>query len=138
MKTPSKTAAAGSWRTSAVAQGRLLTVVYVRAASQVSTTTGCSAHTCSISRAARPAGDGRLPRACPLGVMSVWRRPPFDLTPEQKGMLAALSHEPGKPIPALIAAALKELQEHERAGHPPSERQAGDAFPADARQRQRP
>jgi hypothetical protein len=63
---------------------------------------------------------------------------PFDLTPEQKGMLAALSRETGKPIPALIAAALKELQEHERAGHPHGERQAGDAFPADARQRERP
>ena len=39
---------------------------------------------------------------------------PFDLTPEQKGMLASLSHETGKPLPALlaaIAAALEELQE---------------------------
>jgi hypothetical protein len=63
---------------------------------------------------------------------------PFDLTPEQKGMLTALSRETGKPIPALIAAALQELQEHERAGHPHGERQAGDAFPATARQRARP
>jgi hypothetical protein len=37
---------------------------------------------------------------------------PVDLTPEQKGMLASLSRETGKPIPALIAEALKELQEH--------------------------
>jgi hypothetical protein len=37
---------------------------------------------------------------------------PFDLIPEQKGMLAALSHETGRPISALIAQALKELQEH--------------------------
>src|SRR4051812_37286233 len=42
---------------------------------------------------------------------------PFDLTPEQKGRLAALSRETGKPIPTLlaaIAAALEELQEQER------------------------
>jgi hypothetical protein len=37
---------------------------------------------------------------------------PFDLTPEQKGMLAALSHETGRPIPTLIAQALEKLQEH--------------------------
>ena len=48
---------------------------------------------------------------------------PFDLTPEQKGLLAALAQETGKPIPALIAEALDELQEHvhlhdERAYHP--------------------
>jgi hypothetical protein len=42
---------------------------------------------------------------------------PFELTPEQKGLLASLSRETGKPIPALIAEALEELQEHERAGH---------------------
>jgi hypothetical protein len=42
---------------------------------------------------------------------------PFELTPKQKGMLASLSHETGKPLPALlaaIAAALQELQERER------------------------
>jgi hypothetical protein len=38
---------------------------------------------------------------------------PFELTPEQKGMLASLSRETGKPIPALIAKALEALQEHE-------------------------
>lgn len=38
---------------------------------------------------------------------------PFELTPEQKGMLAALSRETGKPIPVLIAKALEELRTHE-------------------------
>jgi len=42
---------------------------------------------------------------------------PFDLTPEQKGMLASLSRETGKPIPVLLAQALGELQEREHAGH---------------------
>ena len=45
---------------------------------------------------------------------------PFALTPEQKGMLASLSRETGKPLPALlaaIAAALEELQEQERLTH---------------------
>ena len=45
---------------------------------------------------------------------------PFELTPEQKGMLASLSRETGKPLPTLlaaIAAALEELQEHERLTH---------------------
>ena len=42
---------------------------------------------------------------------------PFELTPEQKGMLATLSRETGKPIPALIAEALEELQEHVHRGH---------------------
>ena len=46
---------------------------------------------------------------------------PFDLTPEQKGMLAALSRETGKPISALIAKALEDLQEHEHTGHAPGE-----------------
>src|SRR5712692_321072 len=32
---------------------------------------------------------------------------PFELTPEQKGLLATLSRETGKPIPMLIAKALK-------------------------------
>ena len=43
---------------------------------------------------------------------------PFDLTPEQKGMLATLSRETGKPIPALLAEALEALQEREHRGHP--------------------
>lgn len=41
---------------------------------------------------------------------------PFDLTPEQKGLLVMLSRETGKPIPALLAEALAVLQEQERAG----------------------
>jgi hypothetical protein len=41
---------------------------------------------------------------------------PFELTPEQKGLLATLSRETGKPIPALLAEALEVLQEHERSG----------------------
>lgn len=42
---------------------------------------------------------------------------PFELTPEQKGLLASLSRETGKPIPTLLAKALEELQEHERLDH---------------------
>lgn len=42
---------------------------------------------------------------------------PFDLTPEQKGLLASLSRETGKPIPTLLTEALKELQEREHPGH---------------------
>ena len=41
---------------------------------------------------------------------------PFDLTPEQKGLLASLARETGKPIPVLLAEALEELQEHVRSG----------------------
>ena len=42
---------------------------------------------------------------------------PFELTPEQKGILATLSRETGKSIPALLAEALEVLQEHERLNH---------------------
>ena len=42
---------------------------------------------------------------------------PFELTPEQKGILATLSRETGKPIPALLDEALEVLQEHERSSH---------------------
>jgi len=41
---------------------------------------------------------------------------PFELTPEQKGLLATLSRETGKSIPALLAEALEVLQERERLG----------------------
>jgi hypothetical protein len=37
---------------------------------------------------------------------------PFDLTQEQKGLLATLAQETGRPIPALLAEALESLQEH--------------------------
>ena len=42
---------------------------------------------------------------------------PFELTPEQKGLLATLSRATGKPIPALIAEALDVLQERAQRGH---------------------
>jgi hypothetical protein len=41
---------------------------------------------------------------------------PFELTPEQKGLLASLSRETGKPIPTLLDEALEELQRREH-GH---------------------
>ncbi len=43
---------------------------------------------------------------------------PFELTPEQKGLLASLARETGKAIPTLITEALDELQErvHPRPG----------------------
>ena len=46
---------------------------------------------------------------------------PFELTPEQKGILATLSRETGKPVPALLAEALEVLQEHARLNHPRDE-----------------
>ena len=51
------------------------------------------------------------------GMVMAMETTPFELTPEQKGMLASLSRETGKPIPALIAQALEDLQEHERLDH---------------------
>ncbi len=42
---------------------------------------------------------------------------PFELTPKQQGILAALSRATGKPIPALLDEALAALQEHERLAH---------------------
>jgi hypothetical protein len=42
---------------------------------------------------------------------------PFELTPKQKGILATLSRETGKPIPALLDEALEALQDHERLAH---------------------
>jgi hypothetical protein len=45
---------------------------------------------------------------------------PFELTPAQKGMLASLSRETGKPLSTLlaaIAAALEELEEQEQLTH---------------------
>ena len=41
----------------------------------------------------------------------------FELTPQQRGLLATLSSETGKPVPALLAEALEALQEHERVRH---------------------
>jgi hypothetical protein len=42
---------------------------------------------------------------------------PFELTPEQKDMLATLSRKTGKPVPALLTEALAALQERELSGH---------------------
>jgi hypothetical protein len=39
---------------------------------------------------------------------------PFELTPEQKGMLTSLSRKTGKPVPVLLSKALEALQERER------------------------
>jgi len=41
----------------------------------------------------------------------------FELTPKQKGILATLSRETGKPISALLDEALEVLQEHEHSSH---------------------
>jgi hypothetical protein len=40
----------------------------------------------------------------------------IELTPQQKGVLASLSQETGKPVSALIDKALEDLQEHMRTG----------------------
>jgi len=57
---------------------------------------------------------------------------PFDLTSEQKGLLVALAQETGKPIPALLAAALEELQKHVHSDHAHERRHKGQHAPADA------
>ena len=41
----------------------------------------------------------------------------FELTPKQKGILATLSRETGKPVPALLDEALDMLQEREHVSH---------------------
>ena len=46
---------------------------------------------------------------------------PFELTPKQQGILATLSRETGKSIPALLDEALEVLQEHEHLHHPSAE-----------------
>jgi hypothetical protein len=76
---------------------------------------------------AQPGWERKRPFACPIrqrvlylflaGAQRFWygelmETNPFDLTPEQKNLLVALAQETGKPIPALIAEALDELQEH--------------------------
>jgi hypothetical protein len=55
---------------------------------------------------------------------------PFELTPEQKGMLASLSRETGKPIPTLIAKALEELQEREHIDHANGETNGHETVPS--------
>jgi len=57
---------------------------------------------------------------------------PFELTPEQKGMLASLSRETGKPMATLlaaIAAALEELQEREQAAQAQDEANGHETEP---------
>jgi len=55
---------------------------------------------------------------------------PFALTPKQQGILAALSRETGKPIPALLDEALEVLQEHERLHHPADTSSAPPSSPS--------
>jgi hypothetical protein len=55
---------------------------------------------------------------------------PFELTPEQKGMLASLARETGKPIPTLIAQALEELQEHAHVDHANGETNGHETIPS--------
>ena len=51
---------------------------------------------------------------------------PFELTPEQKSLLEALSRETGKSVSALIAEALEGLQEHVRHEHANGEANGND------------
>jgi hypothetical protein len=51
---------------------------------------------------------------------------PFELTPQQKGLLATLSRETGKPIPALLDEALEALREHEYLEHAHGEPNGGE------------
>src|SRR5262245_37600949 len=66
------------------------------------------------SRAMWPVGDGSMASRLSPWYDECMDTTPFDLTPEQKGMLASLSRETGKPIPVLLAKALEALQERER------------------------
>src|SRR5262249_29226256 len=76
---------------------------------------------CTAAHSPR-AGNGGRGRAVSPGIAKgklSWysehmEQTPFELTPEQKGILATLSRETGKPIAALIAQALAALQEHAR------------------------
>jgi len=56
---------------------------------------------------------------------------PFELTPEQKGLLVALAQETGKPIPALMAEALEGLQDqvHPHTDTPTTSGNGGQAEP---------
>jgi hypothetical protein len=68
-------------------------------------------------RTMHPAGDGSIASRLSPWYDEPMDTTPYDLTPEQKGMLASLSRETGKPIPALIAKALETLQEREHVDH---------------------
>jgi hypothetical protein len=52
---------------------------------------------------------------------------PFELTPEQKGLLESLARETGMSVASLIAKALARLQEDVRPYHVNSETNSGDA-----------
>jgi len=73
----------------------------------------------------------RLACPCPTSLAEAqhsWSRSsmetnPFDLTPEQKGLLVTLAHATDKPVPALLTEAREELQEHASRGR------AHDAIP---------
>jgi Ribbon-helix-helix domain len=58
---------------------------------------------------------------------------PFEFTPEQKSLLEALSRETGKPVSALIAEALEELQEHVHHTHVNGNDEEQPAPPPNAR-----
>jgi predicted DNA-binding protein len=76
-------------------------------------------------------GESLAPRRFPwYGV--IMETSPFELTPEQKGMLASLSRETGKPMATLlaaIAAALEELQEREQAAQAQDEANGHETEP---------
>jgi hypothetical protein len=59
---------------------------------------------------------------------------PFDLTPEQQGLLTSLARETGKPIPTVLTEALAVFQAHERLAHahgtPPGQHEQETAAPA--------
>ena len=51
---------------------------------------------------------------------------PFNLPPEQKGLLQSLSRKTGKPVDALINEALRGLEGHLRPGDADTESNGGD------------
>jgi hypothetical protein len=61
---------------------------------------------------------------------------PFELTSEQKGLLESLARETGKAIPALLAKALDELQEHVRPGQGQQKINGGKAEEGDKKSMQ--
>jgi hypothetical protein len=57
---------------------------------------------------------------------------PFELTPEQKGLLESLSRETGKPVDVLLAEALEGLQEHVYSGHDNGSHEEASSVPSQA------
>jgi hypothetical protein len=62
----------------------------------------------------------------------------FELTPKQKGILAALSRETGKPISALLDEALETLQEQTRSGHDHNTGESHEPLPSVAAPQEAP